>query len=211
MTTEPNAVAELVLLRQQLAATEEELRTLRSGISALIRHDVLTGVLNRRTLLETLGAELQRSHRTGQPFCLAIVDLDHFKRINELCGMAIGDTVLKTLADTAQKLLRGMDRFGRLGGEEFGIVMPATWLDSGVTAMTRLRAAVAACDWPGITGLTDGTMVTFSAGVTINAPADTVSDLLQRAEAALLQAKLDGRNCTAILEEPLPDMTDPDD
>ncbi len=211
MATEPNAVAEIALLRQQLAASEEELRALRSGISSLIRHDALTGVLNRRTLIETLGAELQRSHRTGQSFCLAIVDLDHFKQINEQYGMAIGDLVLKTVSDTAQNLLRGMDRFGRLGGEEFGIVMPATWLDSGVTAMTRLHAAIAACNWPGITGMTDGTVVTFSAGITINAPADTVSHLLQRAEAALLQAKLDGRNCTAILEEPLPDMTDPDD
>ncbi|MDY7576510.1 GGDEF domain-containing protein [Actimicrobium sp. CCI2.3] len=211
MIAEPNAVAEIALLRQQLAATEEELRTLRSSISSLIRHDALTGVLNRRTLIEALRTELQRSHRTAQPFCLAIVDLDHFKHINEQCGTATGDLVLKTLADTAQKLLRGVDRFGRLGGEEFGIVMPATWLDSGVTAMTRLRAAVAACDWPGITGRTDGTVVTFSAGVTINAPAYTVSSLMQRAEAALLQAKLDGRNCTAILEEPLPDMTDPDD
>lgn len=208
MITEPNAAAEIALLRQQLAASEDELRTLRFGISSLIRHDTLTSVLNRRSLLETLEAELQRSRRTGQPFCLAIVDLDHFKHINEQFGIATGDLVLKAVSDTGLKLLRGMDRFGRLGGEEFGIVMPATWLDSGVVAITRLRTAVAACDWA---GMTQGNVVTFSAGLTVNAPADTVSHLLQRAEAALLQAKLDGRNCTVIVEEPLPDMTDPDD
>ncbi|EGF32228.1 hypothetical protein IMCC9480_2710 [Oxalobacteraceae bacterium IMCC9480] len=208
MKSEPDAAAEIALLRQQLAVSEEELRTLRAGITSLIRHDALTGVMNRRTLLETLEGELQRSRRTGQPFCFAIVDLDHFRRINEQYGMAAGDRVLKAVSDTAQKLLRGMDRFGRLGGEEFGIVMPATWLDSAATAMTRLRTAVAGCDWA---GMTDGNVVTFSAGLTTNAPADTAGYLLQRAETALLQAKLDGRNCTVVVEEPLPDMTDPDD
>lgn len=208
MNMDPNAAAEIALLRQQLAVSEAELRTLRAGITALIRHDALTGVLNRRTLVETLDAELQRSRRTGQPFCFGIVDLDHFKQVNEQYGMAVGDRVLKAVSDTALKLLRGMDRFGRLGGEEFGIVMPATWLDSGVTAMTRLRTAIDGCDWAGMTG---GTVVTFSAGLTINAPADSASSLLQRAESALLQAKLDGRNCTVVVEEPLPEMTDPDD
>jgi diguanylate cyclase (GGDEF)-like protein len=208
MSTEPNAAAEIALLREQLATSEEELRILRFGISSLIRHDALTGVLNRRTLMETLETELQRARRTGQPFCLAIVDLDHFRHVNEQFGTDAGDLVLKAVSATGLKLLRGMDRFGRLGGEEFGIVMPATWLDSGVTVVERLRAGVAACDWD---SMTNGVAVTFSVGLTTNAPADTVSHLLQRAESALLQAKLDGRNCTSILEEPLPDMTEPDD
>lgn len=190
-------------LRQQLANRDDELLQLRQQIAELVRHDALTGVMNRRTLLEMLNAELQRSHRTGHPFCFAIIDLDEFRRINEQFGHDAGDVVLKTVSDASIKLLRVLDRFGRLGGEEFGIVLPATWLDSGLIAMNRLRAAVNACDW---TTITPGIAVTFSAGLTTNATGDTAEQVIERAEKALLQAKENGRNCTATLEADLPDM-----
>lgn len=190
-------------LRQQLLTKENELQQLRQQIAELIRHDVLTGVMNRRTLIEMLNAELQRSHRTGHPFCFAIIDLDEFHRINERFGRDVGDNVLRTVSEASIKLLRVLDRFGRLGGEEFGIVLPATWLDSGVIAMNRLRAAVSACDWADIT---PGTTVTFSAGLTTNATGDSAEKVIERAEAALLQAKQKGRNCTITLEADMPDM-----
>ncbi len=193
----------IAALRQQLADQDNELQLLRQQIAELVRHDTLTGVMNRRTLLEMLNAELQRSHRTGHPFCFAIIDLDEFRRINEQFGHDVGDVVLKTVSDASIKLLRVLDRFGRLGGEEFGIVLPATWLDSGVIAMNRLRAAVGAYDWAGIT---PGTAITFSAGLTTNATGDTAEKVIERAEAALLQAKEKGRNCTVTLEADLPDM-----
>ena len=195
-------------LRQQLAEQEQELLALRQRIDELVRHDELTGVMNRRTLLEMLNAELQRSHRTGHPFCFAIIDLDYFRLINEQFGQQVGDLALKTVSDAAIKLLRVLDRFGRLGGEEFGIVLPATWLDSGVIALTRLRAAVGACDWASIT---PGTTVTFSAGLTTNATGDTPEKIIERAEKALTEAKQNGRNCTATLEDALPDMPPFDD
>lgn len=190
-------------LRQQVADQDHELLQLRQQIAELARHDALTGVMNRRTLIEMLNAELQRSHRTGHPFCFAMIDLDEFRRINEQFGHDVGDTVLKTVSDASIKLLRVLDRFGRLGGEEFGIVLPATWLDSGVIAMNRLRAAVSACDWSAIT---PGTAVTFSAGLTTNATGDSAEQVIERAEKALLQAKDNGRNCTVTLEADLPDM-----
>jgi diguanylate cyclase (GGDEF)-like protein len=187
----------IAALRQQLADKDNALELLQQQIAELARHDALTGVMNRRTLLEMLNAELQRSQRTGHPFCFAIIDLDHFRAINEEFGHTVGDVVLKTVSDASIKLLRVLDRFGRLGGEEFGIVLPATWLDSGVIAMTRLRAAVSACDWAAIT---PGTAVTFSAGLTTNATGDTAEKIIERAEQALLQAKAQGRNSTVTLE-----------
>ena len=195
-------------LRQQLVDKERELQALRQQIAELVRHDELTGVMNRRTLIEMLNAELQRSHRTGHPFCFAIIDLDDFDRIRQELGDAVGNTVLKTVSDASIKLLRVLDRFGRLSDEEFGIVLPATWLDSGVIAMTRLRAAVAACDWASITS---GTTITFSAGLTTNATGDTAEKVIERASKALLQASEKGGNCTITLEDALPEMPPFDD
>ncbi|MEC5215160.1 diguanylate cyclase (GGDEF)-like protein [Actimicrobium sp. GrIS 1.19] len=208
MTAPHDPSDEIVTLRAQLAEQDRQLQTLREEVATLTRHDPLTGVMNHRTLIETLRGELLRAHRTGHPFCFAIVDLDHFSQINERFGYAVGDLVLQTVADTSLKLLRALDGFGRLGGEEFGIVLPATWLDSGVIAMTRLRAAVTACDWAVIT---PGMSVTFSAGLTTNATGDTAEQMLLRAEQALAKAKAEGRNRTVQSEEALPDMPPLDD
>ncbi|MBV8635634.1 MAG: GGDEF domain-containing protein [Burkholderiaceae bacterium] len=170
---------------------------------ALGSHDVLTGALNRRALVDTLEWELLRSKRTGHPFCFAIVDLDYFRAINEKYGNTAGDMVLKTMSDASVKLLRALDRFGRIGGEEFGIVLPATWLDHGMIAMNRLSKAIDACNWDHIA---PDLKLTFSAGITTNAVNDTAESMMQRAEKALLQAKSEGRNRTVSIEEELPDM-----
>jgi diguanylate cyclase (GGDEF)-like protein len=208
IATESQDKDNIAALRAQVTAQQLELEALRSQLADLIRHDPLTGVMNRRTLVEMLGAELQRSHRTGHPFCFAMLNIDHFKAINEQYGTPAGDMVLKTFSGASIKLLRVLDRFGRLEGDRFGIVLPATWLDSGIIAMNRLSAAVAACNWSGIT---PGTMVTFSAGLTTNAPGDTADRMVQRAEQALLQAKAEGRNRTVTIEDALPEMPVLDD
>ena len=202
MTTEQDTCPNCSRLRQQLSEKDQALQDLRSQIEELSRHDPLTGVLNRRSLIEMLEAELQRALRTGHPFCFAIMDLDRFKEANDQYGRPVGDVVLKTVADTAVKLLRTVDRFGRLDGGEFGIVLPATWLDQGLIAMGRLSNAVAGCDWAGIAA---GLTVTFSAGITTNAPKDTSDLIVRRAEKALAQAKQAGRNRTVQIEEALPD------
>ncbi|GAA4021190.1 GGDEF domain-containing protein [Actimicrobium antarcticum] len=193
----------MTALREQLAAREEDVQRLRTDLAELAHHDALTGALSRRILVEALEVELLRVRRTGHPLCFAIIDLDHFQAVNAHFGEAVGDLVLKAVAHSGLTFLRSMDRFGRLGGEEFGILMPSTWLDSATTAIMRLHACVAACDW---SGMTQGMPVTFSAGLTTNAPGDTAGHVLLRAEDALLQAKLDGRNRTVVLEQPLPDM-----
>ncbi|WP_019142445.1 GGDEF domain-containing protein [Noviherbaspirillum massiliense] len=191
------------LLRQQLTEQEREIEDLRAQIAELTRHDRLTGALNRRSLVELLEAELQRARRTGHPFCFAVIGLDRFGQINDRYGHAAGDRVLKTVSDSAVALLRVLDRFGRLGGDEFGVLLPTTWLDQGMIAMTRLRKAIDGCDWQSIApGLVPG----FSVGITTNSVKDTAESMLERAAKALAQAKQEGGNRTVQIEEDLPDM-----
>lgn len=184
-------------LRTQLAQKERELNLLCCEIDNLISVDPTTGVMNRRVLNELLKHELLRSRRTDRSFCFVIIDVDHLHQINDRYGYQVGDVVLKTFLNTTARLMRELDRFGRINGDQFGIIMPLTDLDSGRTAMTRLYAAVQECDWNRIT---PGLAVTFSAGMTDNADGDTVDSLLQRAEAALMQAKFDCRG-TVVIEQ----------
>lgn len=190
-------------LRAQLSVARDELTVALAKLDGLGQHDVLTGALNRRALVEALDAELLRARRTGHPFCFALIDLDHFRAINEKYGNAIGDMALKSVSETAIKLLRALDRFGRTGGEEFGILLPATWLDQGVIAMGRLTKAVKETDWEKIA---PGLTMTFSAGITTNAVNDTAEVIIKRADEALKQAKKEGRDRVIQSEEALPDM-----
>lgn len=188
-------------LRAQLADKDLELAELRSRLEELGRHDSMTGALNRRALLETLISELQRAQRTGHPFCFAVLELDRFKDVSGQYGHLAGDVVLKSTVETAVKLLRTVDRFGRLGSESFGIVLPATWLDQGMIAMGRLSKAIADCNW-GDTA--PGLALTFSAGITTNAMGDTAESMIKRAEEAMRQAQNEGGSRTVQAEEPLP-------
>ncbi len=196
-----NSCSKCERLENQLAEKDREIQALLAKIEDLSRHDPLTGALNRRSLTQILSAELQRSQRTGHPFCFAIVSLDHFKQVNEKYGHPVGDIVLKTVSETAIGLLRVLDSFARLGGKEFGIVMPATWLDQGAMAVNRLAKAVAEGEWNHVA---PGYAATFSSGITSNALGDTAESIIKRAENALFQAKSEGRNRIVMAEEPLP-------
>ena len=186
-------------LRAQLAEKQQEIWDL---TESLTRHDVLTGVLNRRTLTELIAEELQRSSRTGQPFCFALIGIDHMKALNDNLGHDTGDAVLQAISGEAFKMLRTLDRLGRIEGDMFGIILPATWLHQGVLAMNRLSAIVDGVNWEPLTG---GAKVTFSTGLTTNAPAETADMMIKRAEKGLAEAKRDGRNRLATIEEPLPE------
>jgi diguanylate cyclase (GGDEF)-like protein len=197
MTTHCEGCPACEPLRQQLADKDTEIAHLRS----LTRHDTLTGVLNRRSLVELVSEELQRSSRTGQPFCFAVIGVDHFKDVNTQYGNDTGDLVLQTIARESCLLLRTLDRFGRIEGDVFGIILPATWLHQGVLAMNRLNAFVAAFDWNTVTS---GRTVAFSTGLTTNAPAETAENMIARAQQALADAKAGGRNQLVTLEQELP-------
>ena len=198
MSAEPHACPDCATLQIQLAAKQKEIDDLRESLA---RHDILTGSLNRRSLTELLGDELQRSSRTGQPFCFALIGIDDMKQINKHFGHDVGDTILQLVAHEAGTLLRTLDRFGRIESDEFGIILPATWLQQGVKATDRLNAMLTAFDWTRFIG---PHKVTVSTGLTSNAPAETAEDMIRRARKAMVQAKSQGRGCVVVIEEELP-------
>ncbi|MEN9865814.1 MAG: hypothetical protein RL748_1404 [Pseudomonadota bacterium] len=203
MTTDHNACPNCQLLREQLAQRDLLIQELETRMQNLARHDALTGAYNLRVMHESLSAELQRSMRTGSPFCFAIIDLDDFNDINDTFGREAGDRVLTMVAESSAKLLRVLDRFARIGDDEFGIMLPVSWLEQGAQAINRLTESIAACDWESVT---PGRKLRFSCGLTTNAPADSPEKIFARAEKALHQAKQAGKNRTVQLEEALPDM-----
>ena len=130
--------------------------------------------------------------RTGTAFAVALFDIDFFKRVNDERGHLVGDEVLRRFCAAASEALRGTDRLGRFGGEEFLVLMPTTdKAEAAHAAAERVRDAVAQVDWNAIDA---GLEVTVSAGVAIAAADDTVEALLGRADMALYAAKHEGRN-----------------
>jgi diguanylate cyclase (GGDEF)-like protein len=168
------------------------------------RHDGLTGLLNRRAMEEALLAQVQRSRRTGEPFAVLMLDLDHFKAINDQHGHAAGDRALKHAAAALKAEVREIDAVGRFGGEEFLVLMPGASVESARPVAERLRGALAR-DVPQV----DAVPLPLSASIGIaqwREPAEEPSQLLMRADAALYAAKLRGRNCVvAEGAETLPD------
>ena len=157
------------------------------------RHDGLTGLLNRRAIEEALFAQVQRSRRSGEPFAVLMLDLDHFKAINDQHGHAMGDRALKHTAAALRAEVREIDAVGRFGGEEFLVLMPGATLDTARPLAERLRAALARdMQQP------DALPLPLSASIGIaqwREPAEEPSRLLMRADAALYAAKTRGRNC----------------
>jgi diguanylate cyclase (GGDEF)-like protein len=150
-------------------------------------HDALTGLANRGRLLEAMYAATQRSLREHDPVCVAMIDVDHFKRVNDTLGHSAGDAVLVKVAEALQATVRPYDLVARYGGEEFVVLLPGVELDEAVRVAERMRAAV-----PANTGLH---LATISVGLAqYDAAVDDVEGLLRRADEALYQAKDRGRD-----------------
>ena len=160
--------------------------------------DPLTGLYNRRYMNQHLETHVLAATNADKPCSLLIVDIDHFKRVNDTYGHDIGDDVLKKLAAHISLNTRGVDMACRFGGEEFVIIMPDTTSDVAVTVAERLRAAVA--DNPvGIRGQDAHLSLTISVGVaTTSGGVDTSESLMKKADSALYQAKESGRNKVVI-------------
>lgn len=198
-------------LRRRNAALDAAMERLRG----LVAHDELTGAFNRRHLMDILHREKERADRFGHPFTVSIIDLDHFKRINDGYGHATGDDVLREFTARMLGSARKMDwlgrqdvdpTFGRYGGEEFLLVMPHTPLPGAQVAMERLRARLLATPFETGAG---PLAVDFSAGVAEHAPGESVAATLQRADEALYRAKAAGRGRTEFSETPLTDPPPP--
>jgi diguanylate cyclase (GGDEF)-like protein len=178
-------------MRQRLFESRKSLRASLEQIQQLARYDELTRLLNRRSLLEQLQLEKSRADRTGTGFSIALFDIDHFKRVNDNHGHAAGDAVLKQFAELMRLVMRDSDVFGRYGGEEFMLILPATELAAALKGAERLRAAIAAKDWNAVV---PNLALTVSAGVARYRKGEAIEQLISRADAALYQAKGAGRN-----------------
>ena len=172
----------------ELAQRNEELQDLADQLEAMATHDFLTGAYNRRKLSELVTAEVARAIRYAQPLSLLILDLDHFKQVNDVHGHEAGDTVLVAVAGVLDNTIRSTDSLARWGGEEFVVLAPALGISGAVTLAQRLRTAIAAQEIPGVG------QVTASFGVAEVRPDDTPDTLLDRADQALYRAKENGRD-----------------
>jgi diguanylate cyclase (GGDEF)-like protein len=170
-------------LRARLRASVET-------IEQLAIRDGLTGAWNRRHIDALFSDELQRQVRFGGRLSAALLDLDHFKNINDLHGHPAGDAVIRAVAAGLQRELRAIDHLGRFGGEEFLAVLPGTGLEDARLCAERLRAAVAA-----LNVLPDPKLrVTISIGIAESAAGESPADFLSRIDRALYRAKHNGRN-----------------
>ena len=177
-------------LRVRLAESHRALKQAFEKIGELAIHDDLTGAYNRRFLMEVLGRECARADRMGAPLSIGLIDIDRFKAVNDEFGHPGGDVVLKHFTAIAAKSLRTADTFGRFGGEEFLAILPDTALEGAITGAERVRAAVAAADFPGITRR----RVTITVGIAVRQKGEPMPDLLARADKALYEGKNTGRD-----------------
>ncbi|TNE60741.1 MAG: diguanylate cyclase, partial [Alphaproteobacteria bacterium] len=159
--------------------------------------DAVTGLYNRHYLTSHLDTRLAAAHKAGKPLSVLMMDIDHFKKVNDTYGHAVGDLVLKEFANRIAKNVRGVDLAARYGGEEFVVMMPETPTDWAFMIGDRLRQEVA--ENPFEVGLPSGPLtITVSIGVATSDPSQSPSQLLEAADKALYDAKAGGRNRVII-------------
>ncbi|CAN7683194.1 GGDEF domain-containing protein [Duganella sp. Dugasp56] len=190
----------MVLARQEVQDAENRIHALEAKLqhlSELVREDQLTGSLNRRGLDDVFERETARSDRRGTPLCIAILDLDDFKKLNDTYGHIAGDAALKHLVKIVKDTLRSMDVIARFGGEEFLILMPETTVEAASSTMTRLQRELTRHFF-----LHDNekVLITFSAGVALRRPNEEQTDLVKRADKAMYTAKQTGKNRVVVAE-----------
>ena len=184
---------------KELEARNGELERALRRIEELAMRDELTGVFNRRCLMETINTEKHRCERTGSVFSLCILDVDHFKRVNDTYGHLAGDRVLQAIAKTATGALRQTDYFGRYGGEEFALVLTGTMVEGAMITAERVRTRIEALRFPEISA---DLLVTVSIGIAELRGDEDTALTFKRADEALYRAKEAGRN-RCVQAEPL--------
>jgi diguanylate cyclase len=185
---------ELMAMREHVTNTEAEIAKLHQEldrVSALARHDPLTGALNRKGLDEAMDREISNVRRKDVPLCVALLDIDNFKKINDSMGHTTGDAALTHLATVARECMRPQDNLARYGGEEFVILLPDTTLDKGIEALTRLQRELTKRFF--LSG-SEKVLITFSAGVVQLATDEKGGEAIKRADQAMYLAKRAGKN-----------------
>lgn len=185
---------ELRSTQQRVAESEARIRELEHELEAtsdLVRHDQLTGVLNRRGLEDMFAKEAARAARHDTVLCVGLLDIDNFKKLNDSLGHDAGDQALIHLATVCKETLRPQDTVARYGGEEFIIILPETSLDDAVVALTRLQRELTRKFF--LHG-NERVLITFSAGVTQMRESDSQASVIKRADEAMYEAKRSGKN-----------------
>jgi len=188
--------------RNRMAQQRRELREALAQVQQLAARDALTGLYNRRHMQERLEHSIKRYERYGEQFTVALIDLDHFKRVNDLHGHKVGDQALQSFASAASMVLRETDCLGRWGGEEFLFLLPNTGAHKAHVALERLREALQRCS---VSSSVPELRVTFSAGIAVHNLPLTLNRTLERADQALYAAKQSGRDCSHIAPPPQTD------
>lgn len=183
----------LNIAKLALEDAQRQLEQQNKALERLSITDALTGLYNRGKLDEGIANEIARAERHGHDFGIVMLDIDHFKAVNDTHGHQVGDDVLVAIAGLLKKHTRVNDVVGRWGGEEFVIICPETEREGVRTLSEKIRASIAAYDFPVIG------CKTSSFGVAMYKPGDTLDGMIANADKALYAAKADGRNCIKIL------------
>ncbi len=185
-----------IVAKHLLAAVNMRIRRFRELRDTMIR-DSMTGLYNHTTTKQMLENELERAQRTGADLCFAMLDIDHFKAVNDTHGHAVGDVVIKSLARILKQRLRRIDVIGRLGGEEFGVILTGTAVPEAVSVMESIRETFAAT-------IHQAESTTFNSALSCGIAAfpayETGEALTEASDQALYQAKEGGRNRVIVAE-----------
>ena len=187
-----------------LMAMLGDLRRVKADAQHNAAHDPLTGLFNRRVAYSSLETCISRSRRTGTPLAALLLDLDHFKLVNDELGHGVGDRLLADVAAVLTSAVRGGDLLARVGGEEFLVILPDTDLAGATTVAENVREALTEVAVPGLAHL-----VTGSIGVTRLLPGDAANHLLRRADQAMYRAKHAGRDRVVVISDAEPLLPSP--
>ena len=193
------AYAQLEKINQEIKEKQKELMLFNTQLVELSNTDKLTGIPNRRYLQERLADQVELYKTKGIPFSLLMLDIDHFKAVNDTYGHQVGDDVLMQLAEILKRQSRLGDCAARYGGEEFTVILPNTHAADAITYAQRLNRAVETNEWKIISGLT------ISIGVAEFRDNDNETTIIEKADQALYTSKHNGRNRSTLFEEPRAD------
>ena len=189
--------ASMEIMRHKIQESREEIKTLRTRLEQMSEEaqtDTMTGLANRKGLTLAIEKTLQAMNGSKLPPCILMIDIDHFKSINDNYGHLLGDQVIKVVANNLKKQIKGKDTAARYGGEEFCVLLPETKLADAVKVAEDIRQVMEKTRIKRTKDNQDICKITVSVGVALHKPEEAILDFFQRADNALYQSKKEGRN-----------------